>query len=134
VVALRLNSGEGRGVPVLEHPLDGVVVLTGGGVCSSGRSWEWKGKGGWQRVCFIGDVVGSGGWVTGSTTRWRGVGGVGPEWRSSGAAWPTASRLWRSWAAHARVPHDRRQNRGGRGLTGGPRYSPRRRRFEYISN
>jgi hypothetical protein len=34
VVALRLNSGEGRGVPVLEHPLDGVVVLTGGGACA----------------------------------------------------------------------------------------------------
>jgi hypothetical protein len=34
VAALWRNPGEGLGVPVLEHPLDGVMVLRG--VCSGG--------------------------------------------------------------------------------------------------
>jgi hypothetical protein len=45
---------------------------------------------------YRGDAMGSGGWVTGSATRWRDVGG-GAARRSGGAAWPR-----RSLAAHAR--------------------------------
>jgi hypothetical protein len=34
VVALRHNPGEGKGVSVLEHPLDGIGVLRGDGGCA----------------------------------------------------------------------------------------------------
>jgi hypothetical protein len=61
-----------------------------------------KGCGG-DGAPFIGDAVGGGGRATGDATR------------SGGAAWPAVSQLRRS-----QVALDRRQNMGGRGLTGGP--------------
>jgi hypothetical protein len=44
VAALRPNSYEGRGVPVLEHPLDVGRGVKGWGGYTGGRSLEQKGK------------------------------------------------------------------------------------------
>jgi hypothetical protein len=78
----------------------------------------------------------SGGWGTGHGRHHAVVrcGGVGPARRSGGAVWPTAAQLRHSWVVHVRVACYQRRNRGGRRLTGGPCYSPRRRWFEHISN
>jgi hypothetical protein len=91
----RAPSGQGCGVK---------------GGCLGGRSWEWKGKGGSNGACFIGDAAGSGGQAAGGGEVWEGGRGVGPA-RRSGArgvvgSGPTAAR-------------DRRRNRGRWGLTGG---------------
>jgi hypothetical protein len=59
----------GGGVPVLKHPLDGIVVLRGGCAQAAGVGIG-KGRGcGGEGVHFIGDVVGSGRRATCSTTR-----------------------------------------------------------------
>jgi hypothetical protein len=42
VEALQPNFSEGRGIPVLEHPLDGVVVLRGGGGARVTGVWSGK--------------------------------------------------------------------------------------------
>jgi hypothetical protein len=56
------------------------------GTCARGRT-EDKERGGCggDGAPFIGDTAGGGGRVTGGTTQWRGVGGVGPARRSGGA-------------------------------------------------
>jgi hypothetical protein len=47
VAALQPNSGDGRGggVPMLEHPLDGVVGLRGGGVARVAKAGSGKERG-----------------------------------------------------------------------------------------
>jgi hypothetical protein len=45
VAALWRNPGEGLGVPVLEHPLDGVMVLRGGVLRRPELGAEEKGGG-----------------------------------------------------------------------------------------
>jgi hypothetical protein len=66
---------KGRGVPVLEHHLDGVMVLRGRGVLRRpevGAERKW-GRGS-DGAPFIGDTAGSGGWVAGDATRRQGMG------------------------------------------------------------
>jgi hypothetical protein len=80
----RAPSGLGRGVR---------------GVCSGGRSWERKGKGGlrWRRARFIGSVVGSGEWAAGGEA-WGAWGQRGGQVARCGRSSPTA--------AHARAARD----------------------------
>jgi hypothetical protein len=113
VAALRCNSSGGRGVPVLEHPLDVVVVLRGEGVLGRLELGAERKGGVWRRWArLICDAVGSGGLVVGGSMRLRGRGSVGP------------GRGARGWHTHRRRATDAETGKGGGGPVG-PRYSPK---------
>jgi hypothetical protein len=75
---------------VLEHALNGVVLLRGKGCARAPRVRSRKERGGVaMTACFISDELGSGGWVAGGATRRRGVGAWGQR-GVAGSSPPTA--------------------------------------------
>jgi hypothetical protein len=101
----------------------GDVVLGRTIVREDKRGKKRRGRGN-DRAPFIGDAVGV---VDGP----QAVPRVGARGESGVACSGSAVALA---GGACKAPCDRCRNRGGRGLTVGPHYSPRRRWFEFISN